>query len=536
MKKLLSMILVVMLVMASFATVASAAGVATITASSATAKAGDEVSISFTLSGDQFAGYGMYITADAVLILDSVQQGPASKGLFLFNPANAIVTSSNAINGEAGVLFTAKFKVADDAAPGKYAVSVRVDNVADENDDDLTVTVVEGYVTVECTAHAWGQWTDVKSASCTGTGTAERICSACGEKETKELPALGHSWGEWTTTAEPTCTVTGKAERTCSKCGEVESKDLPATNVHIFGDWKVVVEASCTVDGKAERSCACGETETKTISATGHSWGEWTTVAEPSCTVDGKAERTCSKCGEAESKVLPSANAHAWGEWVTITEATCTADGKAERTCSKCGEVESKVLPAANAHPWGEWVTITEPSCTVDGKAERTCSKCGEVETKVLPAAEAHPWGEWVTITEATCTTEGKAERTCSKCGEVESKVLEATGHKISQKWATDGSNHWHVCDNGCGELFDMGKHDLEWIITVNPGNDTTGLKHQECKVCGYACSDVEIPAEPDLDEVPKTDDHTVIMTISLVAVLSVLLVAAYVTKRKYIK
>lgn len=617
MKKLLSVILATLLVLSSFATVAFAAGTATITVSNATAKAGDTVSLSFTLDGDQFAGYGMYITTDSALSVDSVEQGPASKGIFFFNPKkDNIVTNSNVVNGKGGVLFTAKIKVAGNATPGKYPVSVRIDNVADENGKVLDVTVVKGYVTVECSQHTWGEWKTDKAPSCTGTGTAKRTCSACGETESKTLPvtehtwgewktveaasctkdgkaertcsvcgetetktltaAGSHSWGEWTTVAEPTCTVDGKAQRTCSKCGEVEtkvlpatnvhiwgewttvteptctvdgkaeracstcgkteSKTLPATNVHVYGDWNVVKAATCTDDGKAERSCACGKTESKTIAATGHNWSDWATVAEPSCTVDGKAERTCSKCGEVETKVLPSANAHAWGEWVTVTEPTCTEDGEAKRTCSKCGEVETKVLPSAEAHTWGEWVTITEPSCTADGKAERTCSKCGEVETKVLPSAEAHTWGELKVITEPTCTEAGKAEHTCSKCGEVETVAIEAIGHKISDKWLSDGTNHWHVCDNDCGELFDMDKHDLKWVITKNPGQTAPGLKHQECKVCGFVGEDVEIPADPDLDDVPQTDDHTMMMTVSLIAVLSVLLVAAYLTKRKYIR
>jgi hypothetical protein len=200
--------------------------------------------------------------------------------------------------------------------------------------------------------------------------------------------------------------------------------------------------------------------------------------------------------------------------------------------------VESKAVEATGHK--GEWKTVTEPSCYTDGKAERTCEVCGAVETKVLPSADAHTWGQWKTITEATCSKDGKAERTCSKCGEVESKVLEATGHIVdggsNGKWSHDGKYHWHVCSGDCGELFDMAEHDLKWVITVNAGHNTTGLKHQECKVCGYVGEDVVIPAEPELDEVPKTDDNSVMLTVTLISVLAVLLAAAYITKRKYMK
>ena len=456
MKKLISLILVSLLVLTSFATVAFAAGNATLTVSNATAEAGDTVSVSFTLSGDQFAGYGMYITTDSALSVSGVEQGPASKGIFFFNPdKNNIVTCANWQNGEAGVLFTAKIKVAEGTKPGKYAVSVNIDNVADENDQDLSVSVVKGYVTVVCN-HAWGDWTTVNAASCETEGLAERTCSKCGEKETKTLPAIGsHSFGQWVTVNEPTCTVAGKAERVCSVCGKTETKAVDATGIHVYGDWNVVTPATCTVDGKAERACACGKTESKAIAATGHAWGEWTTV--------------------------------------------------------------------------------TEASCETDGQAKRTCSKCGAEELKIIPAANAHTWGEWITVTEASCETDGLAKRVCSKCGKEENVVLKATGHKISSEFVTDGTNHWNVCENGCGEIFDMAKHELIWVITKNPGQNATGLKHQECKHCGVQVGeDVVIPAEPELDDVPQTSDPTMILTVSLMGFLSVLLVAAYVTKRKF--
>ena len=577
MKKLLSFILVSLLVMTCFTTVAFAAGSATITASSATAHAGDVVSIDFTLSGDEFSGFGMYITCDSTLSVDSVEQGPAAPGRVYFNPnKNNIVTCAGGENVEGGVIFTAKFKVSENAKPGKYAVSVTVDNVADENDQDLTVSVVKGYITVVCD-HSYGDWNTVNAASCFSTGTAKRTCSKCGNEETKTLPAIGshsygdwttvnpadcknngtaervcsvcgnvdtktlpatgnHTWGQWNTVNEPTCTVSGTAERICSVCGDKETKTLPATGIHVYGDWNVVQPATCTVDGKAERSCACGDTETKVITATGHAWGDWATVTEASCETDGLAKRICSKCGEEETTILPAANAHTWGDWTTVTEASCETDGLAKRICDKCGKEETKVLPAANAHAWGDWTVVTEASCETDGLAKRICSKCGKEETKVLPAANAHVWGELTVITEPTCTEDGEATHTCSKCGKEEKIVLEATGHKISDKWATDGTNHWHTCDNGCGELFDMGKHDFEWVITKNPGQNATGLKHQECKACGFACEDVEIPAEPDLDDVPQTSDPTMVLTFSLVGFLSLLLAAAYVTKRKFIK
>ena len=41
-------------------------------------------------------------------------------------------------------------------------------------------------------------------------------------------------------------------------------------HVHAFGEWTTVKDATCTVKGEQERSCSCGEKETKSIDATGH--------------------------------------------------------------------------------------------------------------------------------------------------------------------------------------------------------------------------------------------------------------------------
>lgn len=63
---------------------------------------------------------------------------------------------------------------------------------------------------------------------------------------------------------------------------------------HEYGEWTVTKEATCTEDGEQERTCSsCGETETQTIKATGHS-------AE---------ELLCGVCGETVvgvDSLLPS--------------------------------------------------------------------------------------------------------------------------------------------------------------------------------------------------------------------------------------
>ncbi len=122
---------------------------------------------------------------------------------------------------------------------------------------------------IVCTAHthAFGDWEETTPATCTADGVETRTC-ACGETETRAIPATGHTFGDWTVTTPATCTADGVETRTCA-CGESETRAIPATG-HTFGEWTVTTPATCTADGVETRSCACGETETRAIPATGH--------------------------------------------------------------------------------------------------------------------------------------------------------------------------------------------------------------------------------------------------------------------------
>ena len=182
-----------------------------------------------------------------------------------------------------------------------------------------------------------------------------------------------HTFGEWTVTTPATCTKDGVKTRTCA-CGEIETRAIPATG-HSFGEWTVTTPATCTVDGVESRTCsACGETETRTIPATGHSFGEWTVTTPATCTEDGVESRTCSACGETETRTIP-ATGHTFGDWTVTTPATCTADGVETRSCA-CGETETRAIPATGH---------------VDADNDGKCDVCQTVLTPVNPGDPDNP-------------------------------------------------------------------------------------------------------------------------------------------------
>ena len=79
-------------------------------------------------------------------------------------------------------------------------------------------------------------------------------------------------------------------------------------HVHSWSDWATVTEPTCEEDGLEARTCGCGETETRPISALGHSY-VLVNVREATCTEDGyTGDMVCERCGDVLSRgeVIPA--------------------------------------------------------------------------------------------------------------------------------------------------------------------------------------------------------------------------------------
>ncbi|MCL2796945.1 MAG: hypothetical protein FWD58_02680, partial [Firmicutes bacterium] len=65
------------------------------------------------------------------------------------------------------------------------------------------------------------------------------------------IPALGHNWGDWIVTTPPTETEDGVETRICSRCGETETKPIPFMTYSVtaeFGAWDGNGNASSTIN------------------------------------------------------------------------------------------------------------------------------------------------------------------------------------------------------------------------------------------------------------------------------------------------
>ena len=282
--------------------------------------------------------------------------------------------------------------------------------------------------------HTYGSWTTIKSATCASEGSEKRICSVCGNSETRTISATGHLYNS--KIIPPTNSEKGYTLHTCSKCGssykgnftdtlvfefiasessvninidknekksitfsyknvppsveyvnvQIEHGDNPVVNLE-WGQWEnhaisLYFSGYCTgTENVTVKLYDAGTKEvlaTKTIKVTvsecNHSFDSWSIIKEPTCTDAGIKSRKCTICGKTETESI-SATGHSWSEWKTVKDATCTENGEMTRKCSVC-HAEEGVPIISTMHKY-ESTTIV-PTYTENGYTLHKCSVCGD--------------------------------------------------------------------------------------------------------------------------------------------------------------
>lgn len=165
--------------------------------------------------------------------------------------------------------------------------------------------------------HQWGDYVTTKEATCTEDGEQKRVCSICGQEQTKTIKAA-HTWGEYVTTKPATCSAVGKEERECAVCHEKQERDiakidhtlvevLPADDNNVPEGGQKATAATCTEAGvKVEVCSVCGERIESPINALGHDWDEWVDINPADCTHDGLHKHTCKRCNIEEQEEVPA--------------------------------------------------------------------------------------------------------------------------------------------------------------------------------------------------------------------------------------
>ena len=166
--------------------------------------------------------------------------------------------------------------------------------------------------------------------------------------------------------------------------------------------------------------------------------------------------------------------AHSASEWIVDTAATETAEGAKHKECTVCKKVlETATIPATHTHSYG-----------TDWKYDDT-NHWHECECGDKADVAAHSASEWIVDTAATETAEGAKHKECTVCKKVlETATIPATHtHSYGTDWKYDDTNHWHECE--CGDKADTAAHSFQWVIDKAATKEATGIKHEECTVCG---------------------------------------------------
>ena len=163
--------------------------------------------------------------------------------------------------------------------------------------------------------------------------------------------------------------------------------------------------------------------------------------------------------------------------WKVDKAATETQTGLKHEECTVCKKVlETATIPATHTHSYG-----------TDWKYDDT-NHWHECECGDKADVAAHSASEWIVDTAATETADGAKHKECTVCKKVlETEKILATGsthtHSYGTDWKYDDTNHWHECE--CRDKADTAAHSFQWVIDKAATKKATGIKHEECTVCG---------------------------------------------------
>ena len=174
-------------------------------------------------------------------------------------------------------------------------------------------------------------------------------------------------------------------------------------------------------------------------------------------------------------------------KWIVDKEATTAEKGSKHEECTVCGYKKTAVdIPKIDSHnhnygtEWKYDSTNHWHECECGEKADIT----------------AHNF-KWIIDKEATTAEKGSKHEKCTVCGYKKAAVdipkIDSHNHDYGTEWKYDSTNHWHECE--CGNKADITAHNFKWIVDKEATTAEKGSKHEECTVCGYKKTAVDISA-----------------------------------------
>ena len=157
-------------------------------------------------------------------------------------------------------------------------------------------------------------------------------------------------------------------------------------------------------------------------------------------------------------------------------------------------------------------IIVTNGKATVGAGSEITKAASGAVVTITAGPAEAgKQFDKWEVIYGDITIADVNSATTTFMMGSDDVKVkatykdaAPSHTHTYGTEWKSDAENHWHECE--CGDKADIAAHSFAWKIDREATKTETGLKHEECSVCGAKRNEnTVIDKLPDGGENPQT-------------------------------
>ncbi|MBE6716229.1 MAG: hypothetical protein E7573_04850 [Ruminococcaceae bacterium] len=347
--------------------------------------------------------------------------------------------------------------------------------------------------------HLYEKTVIITEPTCTETGLQGDKCVFCEDiTNTKTLPALGHDYdnSHYKVTKEPSCSEEGTADVICTLCGDAREISLPVTEHDLIDKWEQTKAPDCTEEGLLEGVCRyCGPV-TKAVSANGHTVAQWTNVRPATCTEEGLMIGYCSVCGNDAAEKVIEKKAHSFNEKdengsliiYHVSGVLCKEDGEGYIKCTVCGEKKYGKITCLGKCVMGEKKVYSEATCTQDAQTVEICRYCneeiaGSIRTDYNTKL-GHEWGTWTEIKQATCSERGERQQQCTRCEEVRSYYSPALAHTLGK-----------------------------WVTTKEATCTETGLKTLSCTVCETVLESEDIamaahkPGEIRIDK-PATESE----------------------------
>ena len=334
-------------------------------------------------------------------------------------------------------------------------------------------------------AHSF-QWVIDKAATKEATGIKHEECTVCGAKrsENTEIPALRDYA---VTVTGGTATVAAGTPITRAMEGAEVTVTAQAPDGKHFVKWVVKAGGVTLANETSATTTFTMPANDVTIEA---EFAETPVEAYTLTVIKGTASVAAGTpiTDKIEQNTVVTVTADApeagkvFDKWVVLEGNVTLANAtKATTTFTMPGndvklEATYKDAPPSHTHSYGtEW--------KYDDTDHWHECECGDKAN-----IAAHSASEWIVDTAATETADGAKHKECTVCKKVlETAPIPATGsahtHSYGTEWKYDGTNHWHECE--CSDKADTAAHSFQWVIDKAATTEATGIKHEECTVCG---------------------------------------------------